>query len=332
MKCDNTAVIMFSMGTPDKEEDVEQFLQNIFLDPDIIKIPGGKYLFPIMAKVIAKRRTKKTKSYYQSLEGKSPLLINTINQARKVQNMLEDVKIFIAMRYWHPFLEEIIEEVANNYRNIILLPLYPQYSRTTTGSFYNHFNRVVQEKRLNFSKIRFIKSYHDDELFISAILKKIKEMMNEHNEIDLARAAMILSAHSIPKYIEVEGDPYIKQVFETARLVEKGIRESAGNKLKIKLAFQSRVGLRRWVGPFLPDVMRMLIKKREAESMIIVPIAFVADNVETIQELGVVFRQKAYEYGAGGYYLVECVNDEDLFIECLCKLIERELSEMIRSD
>lgn len=332
MKYDKTAVIMFSMGTPDKEEDVELFLKNIFLDPDIIKIPGGKYLSPILAKIIAKRRTKKAKNYYRNNEGKSHLLINTINQANKLQAKLKDVKIFIAMRYWHPLLEEIIDEIANNYRNLILLPLYPQYSRTTIGSFYNHFNRLIEERKINFNKVRFIESYHNNEFFTLAIIKKVRELMSKDKGIDLAHTVIILSAHSIPKYIDKEGDPYIKQVYETVKLVEEGLRESISDRLIIKLAFQSKVGLKRWTGPFLSDVIRILIKTREAESIIVVPISFVADNVETVYELGVVYRKKAYEYGAKNYSLVECVNDDDLYIECLHKLVRRELNEMIGSD
>jgi ferrochelatase len=322
------AIIIFNLGTPNSKEELEPYLRNIFSDPNIIKLSVGRYFLPALAKIIAKMRVKKAREYYQSIGGVSPLLQNTIKQANKLANKLsgnKDVKVYVAMRYWHPFLEEVIDEIANDYSKVVLLPMYPQYSKVTTGAFYSHFNNVCLSKRIHFEDVRYIKSYYDDELFISALAGKIIKVITINNFLDGGKFAIILSAHSVPRYIYKDGDPYIGQIYETAELLKKRLEEGISGDLVVRLGFQSRLGIRRWVGPFVQDIIKELVGRSGIENLVIVPISFVADNIETIYELGMLYRTRAMEMGVKNYQLVDCVNDDDEFIECLYRIVLNEI-------
>ncbi|OGF66669.1 MAG: ferrochelatase [Candidatus Fischerbacteria bacterium RBG_13_37_8] len=319
------AIVLFNLGSPDKLESVEPFLINLFSDRDIIKLPFGKYLSTPLAKMIARIRKRTTRKFYESAGGVSPLMKYTQAQAQGLEQALPaevGAKVFIAMRYWHPFLEECIDEIKKEeYQNIVLLPLYPHYSESTTGSFYNHFLRLAAEKKMNLSKVRFIKSYQANPHFIEAVMKKLLSALEQHNITDFNNTSILLSAHSIPKYLVEKKDLYVEHINETAELLKKAIHRTISPALRIELAFQSKMGPFKWLGPSVPDMIKKFAAAK-IDTVIVVPVSFVADNIETVYELGMQVRDEAHAEGIKDYILVECVNDSPEYIQCLTGLVK----------
>ena len=284
------AVILFNLGGPDKLESVEPFLFNLFNDPAIISIPSI-FRYPL-AKIISKRRAPIAKNIYKEIGNKSPIFELTQEQATSLENNLKkkgNYKCFVVMRCWHPRAENVIKEVKEyNPEEIILLPLYPQYSASTSGSSIKEWNDLC--KRENYKiKTKTICCYPTESNFLEShanlIKKTIKNLENKNFKL-------LFSAHGLPENKIKKGDPYQWQVEQTVQgIMDKLINEN----LDYVISYQSRVGPMKWIGPPTDEV---IIKySKEKKGIVIVPVAFVSEHSETLVELDIEYKILAEENG-----------------------------------
>lgn len=311
-----TAVILFNLGGPDSPEAVRPFLTNLFRDPAIIRLPG---LFrKILAWVIATRRTPKARAIYQKIGGRSPILEQTQAQAQALEDLLKgnpetEYKTFVSMRYWHPMSDSVVKNVkAWAPDKIILLPLYPQYSTTTTASSFADWKRAAETAGLKLPTSE-ICCYSADKGFVAAHVKLIKDAYWKASEHGKPR--ILFSAHGLPEKIVSVGDPYTWQVKETAAAI---MRVLAIDSLDHAICYQSRVGPLKWVGPSTEE--EILRAAADKVSVVVVPIAFVSEHSETLVELDIDYRERAKEHHVPGYYRVPALATEPLFIEALAQL------------
>ncbi len=310
-------VVLLNMGGPDSLEAIQPFLYNLFSDHDIIQIP--KPIQRPVAWIISKTRAQKTEEYYKAMGGKSPQKEQTEEQAKALQKELGDnFKVVVAMRYWHPFTEEALEELKNeNLEKIILLPLYPQFSKTTTGSSFNEFFRQFENfKRKGFFKnvgVIDIKSYHNYPTYIKAVVENIKQNLPNYKDYHF-----LFSAHSLPEKIIREGDPYQKQIEETVNLIKEHFPD-----VESSLAYQSKVGPVKWLEP-MTDEMIIELAKKGVKKLAVVPVAFVSEHSETLYELDIQYGKLAKEHGIQDYKRIPTLQTHPTFIKALTELVKEK--------
>jgi ferrochelatase len=311
------AVILFNLGGPDKLESVEPFLFNLFNDPAIINIPSI-FRYPL-AKFISKKRAPIAKNIYKEIGNKSPIFELTQDQAKSLENNLSkkgDYKCFVVMRCWHPRASDVIKKVReNNPKEIILLPLYPQYSASTSGSSIKEWNDLCKKENY-YVKTKTICCYPTENNFIASHISLIKKTLKviEDNNFKL-----IFSAHGLPKSKIKKGDPYQWQVEET---VKKIVSNLENENLNYVTSYQSRVGLLKWIGPSTDEV---IIKySKEKKGIIIVPIAFVSEHSETLVELDIEYKKLAKKNGCSFYKRVPALGIEENFIKGLTELVLKQ--------
>ena len=305
------AVILFNLGGPDNLENVKPFLHNLFSDPAIIRAP--KLIRKFLAKFISSKRESTAQEIYSHIGGKSPILELTQAQAKALEDELGDGwKVFISMRYWHPMSDEVAKQVKEFAPDeIILLPLYPQYSTTTTDSSLLDWHRAAKNCGIDI-KTRDICCYPTEPNFIQAHVDSLRSYVEGNPD-----ARVLFSAHGLPEKVVKQGDPYPEQVKETSALV-------AGN-LGIKdwkVCYQSKVGPLPWLKPNTEDEIKLAGK--EGKDVILTPIAFVSEHSETLVELDIEFKEIADEYKVKNYMRVPALGDHPAFIKCLAKLCENE--------
>ncbi len=320
----NIAVVLFQLGGPDSLEAVEPFLYNLFCDPDIINFPGAFLARKPLAKFISSRRSKKVAEHYAEIGGKSPIVELTGVQATALQAELDKrcrAKVFIAMRYWHPSTEEVIAELKKSkYDKIILLPLYPQYSKATTASSVNEWNR--QCARLDFTHVpaEVVCCYHNHPLYIEAIVDRINSAYRRFSGIAPDCTDLVFSAHGIPLSLIAGGDPYQQHIEETVRLVvEKGQWRSPH-----VLCYQSKVGPAEWLKPSLLQTIRELAG-RGRRHLLVIPIAFITEHIETLYEINIEARAEAGHLGIAKFEMMPALNDSPKFIGCLTDLVMKNV-------
>jgi ferrochelatase len=317
------AVVVFQLGGPDSLEAVEPFLYNLFCDPDIINFPGAFLARKALARFIASRRSKVVGEHYREIGGKSPIVGLTLAQASALENSLRnriDAKVFVAMRYWHPLTEEAIASVnKDHYDKIVLLPLYPQFSKATTVSSMKEWQR--QCKLLKFDSVpsSSIESYHDDPLYIEAIVENIniayKRFACPPDDIEI-----VFSAHGIPLSLVKSGDPYQRQIEATVRLVVK----QGEWKSPHTLCYQSKVGPAKWLGPSLTETIPHLAA-RGRRRLLVVPVAFVTEHIETLHEINIEARTEAQRLGIEQFEMMPALNSHPKFIQCLAELVMKNI-------
>ena len=315
------AVVLFNLGGPDKLSSVKPFLFNLFYDPAILSAPRPiRYL---LAKFISTKREKTTSKIYSHLGGKSPILELTKLQAKQLEKKLEnennDYKVFVSMRYWKPQAQETLKEVINWAPDeSILLPLYPQYSSTTSGSSLYSWKKATEKQSFSIPT-KTICCYPENEKFIIAHVKSIKKILTEvkikHN--DLSNTILLFSAHGLPEKIIKSGDPYQAQVESTVKAIVEKIEDKT---LKHIICYQSKVGPLRWIGP--PTEEAIIRASRDKKNIIIVPIAFVSEHSETLVELDIKYKKIAKSYGCLDYYRVPALGTNVDFIEALSDLVK----------
>ena len=309
------AVILFNLGGPDKLENVEPFLFNLFNDPAILNLPS--FIRYPLAKLIANRRAPTAKKIYQELGGSSPILKLTEEQSFSLEQSLNkndkdsEYKCFIVMRCWHPRAENVINQVINyNPEEIILMPLYPQYSAATSGSSIKEWNDVCKKKNFKV-KTSTICCYPTDKNFIEAhkneIVKKIKDLNN---------FKLIFSAHGLPEKNIKKGDPYQWQVEQS---VDKIVKSLNIQDLDWILSYQSRVGPLKWIGPSTEDII--VENSKLGKHIVLVPIAFVSEHSETLVELDIEYRELADKNGCKNYSRVPALGTNENFIKAMSNLI-----------
>ena len=309
------AVILFNLGGPDKLESVEPFLFNLFNDPAILNLP--KILRYPLAKLISNRRAPIAKKIYEELGGFSPILKLTEEQSNQLEKTLnssqkeDEYKTFIAMRCWHPRAIEAVKKLkVFNPDEVVLFPLYPQYSAATSGSSIKEWNDLCKDENFHV-KTSTICCYPTDEYFINAHVGLIKEKI-----INLQNFKLIFSAHGLPEKNIKKGDPYQWQVEQT---VKKIIEKMNIENLDYILSYQSRVGPLKWIGPSTDTI---IIKySKEGKNLVIVPIAFVSEHSETLVELDIEYRRLADENKCKNYIRIPALGVNESFIKGITNLI-----------
>ena len=305
------AVILFNLGGPDSLEAVEPFLFNLFNDPAILSLPAI-FRYPL-AKLISRRRTPTAKAIYKEMGGKSPILEETKTQAEAIEKSLEHetdhYRCFIVMRCWNPRAEEVIKKVKEfNPEQVILLPLYPQYSNATSGSSIKEWLDICKKEKLK-AETKIICCYPTEKDFILSYAKLIKEKININN---IPETTLIFSAHGLPENKIKQGDPYQWQVEHT---VKELVKKLSINNLNYILSYQSRVGPLKWIGPSTDTVIKKEAQKQKI--LIVVPVAFVSEHSETLVELDIEYKKLAVENGSKDYIRVPAVTANQDFINSL---------------
>lgn len=347
-------VVLFQLGGPDSMQSVQPFLYNLFCDPDILDLPFGALLRKPLAKYISRRRWQHAAHGYAAIGRRSPILTLTMRQACALEVALRpyvDPRITVAMRYWRPFTADAVRQLAGEELDqIVLLPLYPQYSMTTTGSSLNEWKRCYRSNGL---PVRVIESYHNDPLLIDAFVERIEVSLQHflrRKAVHKARGSerpfappdqlpaapgsasdvhLIFSAHSAPLSFIERGDPYQKQVQETTHLVmERGTtlaaRRGKGSAWPTAhtLCYQSKVGRQRWLRPSLLETIDRLAAQG-VQRMLVVPISFVSDHVETLHEVNHEARRRALRLGVRQFELVPGLGTSPLFVRALAAQVLR---------
>ncbi|MAZ03445.1 MAG: ferrochelatase [Sneathiella sp.] len=322
------AVVLFNLGGPDTSDAVEPFLFNLFNDPAIIRLPTPfRWL---VAKLISRRRAPVAQEIYSFIGGSSPILEQTRAQADALEASLatagsDDYKLFISMRYWHPFSDETAQAVRDWAPDeVILLPLYPQFSSTTTASSFTDWQRAAKKAGLDVPTARLC-CYPMEEGFIAAYADLISSKMKEIPDGQPLR--LLFSAHGLPQKIVDQGDPYQFQVEETAKRVAAKLNRPD---LDWKVCYQSRVGPMKWLEPSTETEIHRA--GEENINLVIVPIAFVSEHSETLVELDIEYEKLAREKGVAGYYRVDTVGVHADFIAGLAAMVLKMKSANVTSE
>jgi len=309
------AVVLFNLGGPDKPESVQPFLNNLFLDPAIINVPQPfRWL---LAKFISTRRAPIAEKIYAEIGGKSPLLDLTIEQANALDKACEDlgdVKSFVCMRYWHPMSKEVVKQVKDFAPDqIVLLPLYPQFSTTTSGSSFHDWKRAAKSAGLTAKTVK-VCCFPEIDGWVEAQADLVKKAVGEVTMNVPPR--VLFSAHGLPKKVIEKGDPYQWQVEQTSQAV---VNKLAIDNLDWVVCYQSQVGPLEWIGPSTDDEIKRAGK--DNAPVVVVPIAFVSEHSETLVELDIEYKELAEDEGVPEYIRVPAVGTHPSFISSLSALV-----------
>lgn len=315
-------VVLFQLGGPDSLESIRPFLYNLFCDPDIIDFPFARIARQPLARLISSTRAKHVAHHYASIGGRSPILPNTQRQAAALEAELRedlDARVTVAMRYWHPFTEEAIRQMAAQApSDVVLLPLYPQYSKTTTGSSLNEWARCFRPDGWR-PRVHVIERFYEDSGYLDSLVEVVSRSLAGF--ADARDVDVIFSAHSVPVAVVEGGDPYQREIERTVELVW----ERGGWPARRHLCYQSKVGASKWLAPS----MHATVKRLAAEGrkhLLVVPISFVSDHVETLHEIDIEHREQALSLGIEDYRMTPGLNDSAAFIQALAGLVRRKLS------
>ena len=313
-------VVLFQLGGPDRPEAVGPFLYNLFCDPEIINFLGAGIARKPLAKLIASRRSQIVREHYAAIGGASPIVELTNRQARALGEALcpdLHAKIVVAMRYWHPLTEEAIAELQGaQFEKLILLPLYPHYSFATTGSSLKEWQRLY---RANGLPMRVVNDFHDHPLYIAALVERINEALQPL--VNPSEVHLVFSAHGLPLSLIEKGDPYAKQIEQTVALV----RREGNWPNSFTLCYQSRVGRQKWLEPSLTSTIENLARAG-VERMLVIPVSFVTEHIETLHEINIEARGHAEALGIREFRMMPALNDSPKFIAALADLVRAAAS------
>ena len=313
-------VLLLNLGGPDKLDDVGPFLFNLFSDPEIIRLPFKSLQKPL-AWFIASRRTQKSQENYKKIGGGSPLRRITEAQGQALKEHLQalgqEAKIYVGMRYWHPYTEEAIAQLTqDNIDQLVILPLYPQFSISTSGSSFRLLDKLWQEDpKLQRIDYKVIPSWYKQPSYLQAMAELINQELNQFPNPDSVR--IFFSAHGVPKnYVEEAGDPYQQEIEECTALIMQTLNRPNEH----TLAYQSRVGPVEWLQPYTEDALKEL-GAAGVKDLVVVPISFVSEHIETLQEIDIEYREIAEEAGIHNFRRVAAPNTHPLFIKALADLV-----------
>ncbi|MDB5316484.1 MAG: hemH [Rhodospirillales bacterium] len=314
------AVVLLNLGGPDAPESVRPFLVNLFSDPAILRVP--RLVRPLLGRLIAWRRTKAAKANYAIIGGGSPLRELTEAQGQALQSALADDAMeagcFVAMRYWHPMSEETARAVLDWAPDrVLLLPLYPQFSSTTTGSSIVAWREAASKVGLSVPT-QVLCCYHSDERFAAGVAAAVTKSYAEARASlpDDVKLRVLFSAHGLPESIVKAGDPYQWQIEQT---VAAAVAQLEIEGLDHVVCYQSRVTPQKWIGPSTEDELKRAGAEKVA--VLVCPIAFVSEHSETLVELDVEYREVAEHAGVPGYFRVPAQNSDPAFIGALAALV-----------
>jgi protoporphyrin/coproporphyrin ferrochelatase len=317
-------VVLLNLGGPDSLDAVEPFLYNLFVDPDIINFPGSFLVRKPLARLISSKRHPSIQEQYKKIGGKSPLKEFTLGQARLLEERLNEkfpARVYAAMRYWHPFTEEVIDELEREgIEKVVLLPLYPQYSKATTESSVKEWKKQLAARGNTSIEWSLIEHYYDFPPYLDAFVERINEGLEKFPAEVRETVEILFSAHGTPMKLVREGDPYSGHICETVTAV----KERGGWPNPHHLCFQSKVGPQKWLTPSTPTTIEELAAKG-TKNMLAVPIAFASDHLETLFEVGIEFKHLATEKGVERFEVTEGLNYSPTFIDALAQLVHRRL-------
>ncbi|KGG25703.1 MULTISPECIES: ferrochelatase [unclassified Prochlorococcus] len=321
-------VLLMNLGGPERIQDVGPFLFNIFADPEIIRLPNPALQRPL-AWLISTLRSSKSEQAYRSIGGGSPLRRITEQQARELQSLLRqrgiDATSYVAMRYWHPFTESAVADIkADGIDQVVVLPLYPHFSISTSGSSFRELQRLRQTDE-SFRKlpIRCIRSWYDHPGYVRAMAELIAEQVRLSDVPE--EAQVFFSAHGVPKsYVEQAGDPYQKEIEACTTLIMAELENLLGYGNPHSLAYQSRVGPEEWIQPYTDEVIEQL-GEAGTRDLVVVPISFVSEHIETLAELDIEYRELATAAGIVHFRRVPALDTYPTFIEGLADLVGSSL-------
>ena len=313
-------VLLLNLGGPDKLEDVGPFLYNLFSDPEIIRLPF-RWLQKPLAWFIASRRLKTSQENYKQIGGGSPLRRITEAQGEALKEQLgylgQEANIYVGMRYWHPYTEEAIAQLTqDNIEHLVILPLYPQFSISTSGSSFRLLEKLWQEDpKLQHIDYTVIPSWYKQPGYLQAMAELIAQELDQFpNPEDVH---IFFSAHGVPKsYVEEAGDPYQQEIEECTALMMQTLNRPNVH----TLAYQSRVGPVEWLQPYTEDALKEL-GAQGVKDLVVVPISFVSEHIETLQEIDIEYREVAEESGIHNFRRVPAPNTHPVFINALADLV-----------
>ena len=326
------AIVLFNLGAPDQPDAVAPFLRNLFNDPAILRVHS--LIRPLLAALIARRRAPEAAKIYAKIGGASPLLAETRKQADALQAGLSNADpdtygVFVAMRYWHPLIVQTVNEVAKfSPDRVVLVPLYPQFSSTTTASSIDEWNRAVAAAGLS-TPTATVCCYPDEPGWIQSQADLLLSTITESAR-DVTSLRVLFSAHGLPKRVVDDGDPYPSHVESTARAIIDTISQQISSSLDWVVCYQSKVGPLEWIGPSAESEIERA--GRDQKSVIIVPISFVSEHSETLVELDITFRTLAERSGVAGFYRVPAVGTYPSFIAGLMSMISGALARGLPLD
>ncbi len=322
-------VILLNLGGPDSLQAVRPFLYNLFSDREIIRL-GPLFLQKPVAWLISFFRSQKTKRLYSLIGGKSPILNITMAQAKALEGALNSslslqsphppfikggrggIKVFVGMRYWHPFIDEVVPEMhRSGIKRIVALNMYPQYSHATTGSSMSRFKKVLSQYPM---EVFFITSWFNHPLYIEALVDVIKKGLEGWGDVHV-----LFSAHNLPATLIKEGDPYVEQINGTIKEITKRLN------IQWHLSYQSKSGPVKWLEPSTEEMLKRFAEKG-FKNILLVPISFVSDHIETLYEIDILYKGLASRLGLA-LKRVDSLNTHPLFIEALKDIIMKGLKE-----
>lgn len=323
-------VVLLNLGGPDSTEAIRPFLYNLFSDRDIIRL-GPSFMQKPLAWLISTLRSKKTEGMYRLIGGKSPILDITTAQAEALEKELNkgpvrpdfegqtsevNFKVYLGMRYWHPFMKDTIQRISDDgIKHLIVLSLYPHYSKATTGSSIADFREATKGQVLN---IEYINTWPDFPPYIDALAELVANGITglKGNDFD-----MLYSAHSLPQSFIDEGDPYLNHIKTTIEKVNKRLSLDPYNipGVKSRLSFQSKTGPVKWLGPSTEEAI-LDLSKGGCRNLLVVPISFVSDHIETLYEIDILYKEFAAKHGIK-LTRCEALNTSEKFIRAMKELV-----------
>ena len=312
------------MGGPTSLDSIRPFLENLFLDPEIISFGPMEFARKPLARFISSRRAKKVEVRYEMIGGKSPIHKLSEQQAAALEKKLVDhfgpsaeIHVTPGFSYWHPFIEEAMEKMKQRgIRDVFLMPLYPQYSKSTTGSCFKMWRDLHRARGGRLFHVTSVKSWHLDSDYIAALNQRIDEGLAAFSVDTRGKVMLLFSAHGTPVSLVEQGDPYSVQIRQTVEAVMRQRNDG----LDHRLSFQSKVGPANWLKP---DTMDMTGKLAAAgvRHLLVIPVAFVSDHIETLHELNIELREVAQRAGIKDFHVMPALNDSKLFISSLANQI-----------
>lgn len=313
-------VLLLNLGGPDQLEDVQPFLYNLFSDPEIIRLPFP-WLQKPLAWLIASSRSSKSQENYRQIGGGSPLRRITEEQAQALQTALhhkgQDAQVYIGMRYWYPFTEEAIASIKrDNLERLVILPLYPHFSISTSGSSFRLLKDLWDEdpslERIDHTVIT---SWYDRPGYLQAMADLIAQQLDQSPQPDDVH--LFFSAHGVPvSYVEEAGDPYQREIEACTALILRTLNRPNAH----TLAYQSRVGPVEWLRPYTEDAIADLAAQG-VDNLLVVPVSFVSEHIETLQEIDIEYREIAEEAGIHHFQRVPALNTHPVFIDDLADMV-----------
>lgn len=313
-------VLVFNLGGPESLRDVKPFLYRLFSDPEIIRIKWSP-LRKAIAYTIATLRRRKSEGYYTQIGGGSPLRRLTEEQAAALETELRrrgiDAQTFVGMCTWRPFLAEAVEQIARtNIDRLVILPLFPQFSFTTTRAGFEALRQIISSRKdVEPLNIKWISTWAEHPAYIESFALAIERELAKFSKPD--NVQLLFSAHSIPESYVREGDPYLDQ---TKASVER-IMDRLGRKNPYALSFQSKIGPVKWLEP-ATNVVLQDYGKRGIQDVLVVPISFVSEHIETLYELDILYKKVAEEAGISNFKRVPALNSDPAFVRALGDIVE----------